>query len=329
MRPVLKLAALLSSLALSALSRPARAQDASQKASAEALFLEARNLLEAGRAAEACPKLEASQKLDPQLGTLLNLADCYERLGRTASAWALFREAEVLAQKRQEEERARVAKERVARLEQRLSRLIIHVPAAGHVPGLVVRRNGQPVDPAAWGAAVPVDPGKQTIEASAPGRRTWRTSVRVGSGPVTASVEVRPPAVEVRTPAVEADRPAKRQGRGRRRSPVRAVLLGGSAALAVGGIAVGAVYGIKASRAWNDSRDLCDGTACTSEEGAALTRDAARFADVATVAFAAGVAAASAAAILWWTWPRGELELEVGFSPADQEGSSFTLSGRF
>src|SRR5262245_40239679 len=48
-------------------------------ARAEAAFDKGRALLQQGRVAEACLELEESQRLDPGLGTQLNLADCYER----------------------------------------------------------------------------------------------------------------------------------------------------------------------------------------------------------------------------------------------------------
>jgi len=52
-----------------------------------------------GDYAAACPKLEESQRLDPALGTLLNLADCREQEGNVATAWSLFRDAESLARR--------------------------------------------------------------------------------------------------------------------------------------------------------------------------------------------------------------------------------------
>ena len=52
------------------------AQDA---AAARALFEQARKLLADGKPEQACPKLEESQRLDPGIGTLFNMADCHER----------------------------------------------------------------------------------------------------------------------------------------------------------------------------------------------------------------------------------------------------------
>ena len=73
---------------------PALAEtSASQRASAEALFQQATKLMDEKRYGEACEKLAGSQDLDPALGTMLYLADCYEHAGRSASAGALFHES--------------------------------------------------------------------------------------------------------------------------------------------------------------------------------------------------------------------------------------------
>src|SRR5262249_24412526 len=63
----------------------ARAETPEQ--AADRLFKEAEVLARAGRYAEACPKLEESERLDPGIGTQFNLADCYERTGRVAHAY--------------------------------------------------------------------------------------------------------------------------------------------------------------------------------------------------------------------------------------------------
>src|SRR5262249_12998089 len=134
---------------------PAGAQS---KALAEAAFKEARRLVRQGKVAEACPKFEASLKLDPAPGTQLNLADCYARLGRTASAWAIFVE---VAEKDTKAARAAEARRRAKALEPKLSRLTV---SAENADGLRVTRDGDDIT-ALLGVAVPVDPGRHVVAA--------------------------------------------------------------------------------------------------------------------------------------------------------------------
>jgi hypothetical protein len=74
-----------------ALQAGAQGKSGGNRAAAEALFNQGRDLMTAGKFTEACPKFEASQQLDPGLGTMLNLAECYEKTGRSSgggqSAW--------------------------------------------------------------------------------------------------------------------------------------------------------------------------------------------------------------------------------------------------
>src|SRR5262249_41463605 len=78
-------------LALGTHSSHALAQSANDQASR--LFEDARRLMSEGRFADACPLLAQSDLLDPAVGTKMNLAKCYESLGRTASAWRVWGEA--------------------------------------------------------------------------------------------------------------------------------------------------------------------------------------------------------------------------------------------
>src|ERR1044071_9483616 len=106
-----------------ALAQP-RAED---RVAAEGLFTDARRLMQEGDFESACPKLEASRRLEPGLGTTLNLGNCYEKLGRTASAWAEFRSAVAEAQRAGDAVRKSTAVKRAAALEARLTRLQINV----------------------------------------------------------------------------------------------------------------------------------------------------------------------------------------------------------
>jgi hypothetical protein len=84
---------LLWGFALLAPASRAVAQDGPNvKALAQSLFKEGRTLMTAGKTAEACDKFAESDRLDPEIGTHLNLAMCHETLGKTASAWVEFGE---------------------------------------------------------------------------------------------------------------------------------------------------------------------------------------------------------------------------------------------
>jgi serine/threonine-protein kinase len=185
------------------LATPVLAQPApDQKAAAQALFEQGRDLVEQRHFAEACPKLAESQKLDPGLGTMLWLADCLENNGQTASAWATFSEAASTAAVARDK-REQIARDRVKKLAGMLSRLTIQVPQDAAAQGLVVKRDGIDVGTAEWGLPVPVDPGVHSVAASAPGRTPWTTTVQLPLGPTTQQVTV--PLLETAEPVAGAD----------------------------------------------------------------------------------------------------------------------------
>ncbi len=168
---------------------PSRAlAQAEDQAGARAVFTEGKRLMKAGKYAEACPKLEAAQKLYSSAGILLNLGDCYEKSGRTASAWTRFGEAASVATRSNRSDDADEARRRQEALEPALVRLVIRVPS--RVPGLVVARDGVTLDEAIWDTTLPVDPGDHLVRAEAPGYEPWSTSVSVTRRGDTVTVKV-------------------------------------------------------------------------------------------------------------------------------------------
>lgn len=154
---------------------------AEASASAHSLFLSARAAMEKGSFEEACPKLEESMRLDPAIGTQLNLADCYERVGKVASAWAAFLDAASMAKTGRQAEREKLARHRAKVLEPRLPKLVIDADASAE-PAMDILRDGVTVGSATWGTAIVVDPGSHDIVASAPGKMSWRTLVDAKEG---------------------------------------------------------------------------------------------------------------------------------------------------
>ena len=165
------------SLSLSLQPRAANAQAPADKATAQSLFDEAKALMGQKRYGDACPKLAESMRLDAGLGTLLNLCDCYEKNGQTASAWASFVEAAELAHRAGQADREQLARQHAAALAPQLARLTVVVAKGAEAPGLEVTRNGQPLGKPTWGTPAPVDPGPYSIRATAPGKKPWTSSV--------------------------------------------------------------------------------------------------------------------------------------------------------
>jgi len=176
--------AILGALCASVLLARARAAWAGDDdvANAQVLFDEGRKLMAKRDYLAACPKLAESQRLSPAIGTEFNLGDCWEHLGRIASAWGAFLEVADMTHRRGEGEREQAARARAASLEPRLGRLVVDVPPSHRVADLEVRRDGEVVRPELWGVAVPVDGGDHRIEARAPGRRAWTSAVRTSDG---------------------------------------------------------------------------------------------------------------------------------------------------
>jgi hypothetical protein len=273
----------------------------SDKATAEALFTEGRRLMAEGSVAQACQKFEASQKLDPGVGTSLNLAECYERSGRTASAWAQFREAISLARATGSVDREQLARERADALEKRLARLTISVEGDAP-PGLEVRRDGARLDPAELGIAIPVDPGTHAVTASAPGRADFTTSVDVQGDGAQAAVKI--PALAAATLEPETAAPVAAAGvevsssSGSSQKTVAAIVAG----IGLAGVGVGAYFGLSAASTWDDAKSKCtDYPYGCGSEGKSLGDDANTQATMSTIGLGAGLALVTAGAVLWFT----------------------------
>jgi len=319
-----------------ALHAGAAGKSGGNRAAAEALFNQGRDLMTAGKFVEACPKFEASQQLDPGLGTMLNLAECYEKTGRTASAWAEYREAIPLARAAGSKARLDLATERAQALQERLSTLTIRAMSGDDAdPHLEVRRDGVTLQPAELGSPIPVDPGEHVVEAVAPGKQPWSSKVQVTGDSAKISVEIPklqassdsapPSATPAATPVVtttpDNSPPAmdKPSGAAQRTT---GLVFGG---VGVVGIGLGAFFGLQASSKWSDAKAKCtDYPYGCGAEGTDLRSSAHSQATVSTVAFVAGGALLATGVVLYLTAPSTKQNVAVGFGP----GSAF-VQGSF
>lgn len=288
-------AILLASVVLS----PARAlaQNADNKVQAEALFEEGRRLLDAKNFAAACPKLEASQKLDPGAGTLLNLAACYEGNGQLASAWVTYKDAAAAAQGRHPDW-ADQASKKADELKPKLSHLTVVVSQS--VPGLEVKRDGNVIAEGVLGAAMPVDPGTHRIDATAPGRVPFSTQVVIPASQGSATVTI--PVLGAQAgPATQTSVPSKA---GNTQRLLGVVVTG----VGVVGIGVGAVFGVLALGKKSSASNNCspDYTVCKTQDGIDDVNAAKSDGFVSTVTLIGGAAFATAGIVLYLTAPHAE-----------------------
>lgn len=291
---------LAAAVLLAALVTPAVAS-AGDKALAESLFQEGRKLIERKQYEQACAKFAASEAQDPSPGTLLNLGKCHEALGKTATAWATYKEAEALARNLSRAEQEKVAADRAAGLEPKLSRLRLDPPKTT-IKDLVVERSGTALSPDTFGIDAPVDPGTYAIKASAPGYEPWSTSVTVEGNAdkkVVAIPDLTPtpssmPAAHVEAPAA-ADTGVSSEG-GNSRQIIGWTLTGLGGVLLIGGGVMGIMTLSQASNAESDPA-LCPGKQCTpagrEEIDSANTKGM-----LANIGIGAGIVAAGAGIVL-------------------------------
>lgn len=273
----------------------AHAQSPGDEAIGLALFAEGRVLAAKDDFVHACQKFEGARSWAPWLGIDLNLADCYEHLGRTASAWVLFRKASDDAEKLADP-RARYARERADKLEPVLSHVVIEPDPAS--TGVEIRLDRKLVPPAALRVPLPVDPGEHLVEAVAAGNHSWATRATVDPG---ALVNVAVPRLAAeRSPPVEPIRAT----RPRRARSWLALSLGGAGVVVV---ASSLLLGLDAKLRYDEAlRGPCDAHLSCDSQGYAAIREARSRGDLATLVGGAGIATIGAAVIVYLRAPRDE-----------------------
>lgn len=140
------------------------APEPSLQTAAESLFLEGRKLLQAGKVEEACQRFADSRRIDPAVGTTMNLARCYLKLGRTASAWLLYRDSAAQARALGQTDREQHAVKELTQLEPELAKLQIELePQLKNEASLELLLDGSTLPMSAVGAELPVDPGEHEV----------------------------------------------------------------------------------------------------------------------------------------------------------------------
>jgi hypothetical protein len=290
-------------LALFFVATSANAQQLStaDQLAAEGLFQEAKALVSVGKMAEACPKFAESQRLDPQLGTLLYLATCHSQQGKTATAWAEYLDAVDQANRAHDTAREKIARERADKLYPQVPRVTLDIDQTNSQVEIAI--DGQASRVGA-GVPIPLDPGKHTIAVSAQGRKSWSQSIDVAAA---SQQTIKVPALEL-VPVIATPEPPKDKPQSVPESPPpqksSTLKWVGWGAVGVGVVAlgVGTVFGIKSLSDKGKSDDQCNPQGC-SQSGLDSYSDARNAAHVADVALIVGVVAVGAGVVILLTQP--------------------------
>ena len=302
-----------------------------QSPSAGELFKQGRALIKQNKFAEACEKFQKSQELDPQLGTLFNIAQCEEKIGKLASALAAYRE--VVAKDSNAQRRA-LAAEYQSKLEPRVAKIVVQIakPPASLVVTLDTPTGGKPIDP---NVPTEVDMGDYSVIARADGYRELSTKITVskegetttvplalalvhGAEPVTTQpAQPQPPPHETDTPHAHSSRATY-----------------GKIGVVVGGAAVagGVVLGVLANGAWSDAKAVCGGTTCPTQmqvdQANQHVNDARSYGNLSTAFVIGGLVVAGTGLALWLTAPTNEHAVRVEAS-SNITTTTLSLVGKF
>ena len=289
--------------ALAILPAVAVAQPSQNAMVAEGLFEDGQKLMTAGKIAEACEKFAASQKLDPAVGTQLNLAACHEKLGKTATAWLEFSEAYSQSTKQGDKQRMAFAKSHMDALDKVLYRIVIEVLKPHK--NLTVKLDGSELAREALGTGIPLDPGAHEVMVLQPGKKSWKRTLTGGSGG-TDRIEV--PELEDQEygfPKVEGQDQQQQQDQQPREQPKEEPKKTGTSPLlyagigvtgaGVGAAVVGVIFGFQAMDQASQRDKLCKGgTPCRDQRAFDLDYDARVNQTMSIVFLAAGGVAVAA-----------------------------------
>lgn len=305
-------------VALSASLASAQPEPAGSTALAEVIFQQARELFKQQQYAEACPRFAESQRLEPKLGTLLNLAVCHEKLGKIATAWAEYTSAATIAHREQRKDREDFAREQVAALERRIAHVSLQITAPP--ADLVISLDDQPLDHTALNTPLPIDPGAHRITATAPGKIAWSKTIEAPSERAEIPVSIpaleaaiapqslgpAPPAPTMPAPAptlVPLAQPAPVLAPPLEREDHRALIYGGFG-VGAAGVLVGAITGGIALAHAGTIRDTCGNNVCGANQQDAIS-SATTLANVSNVTFVVGALGAGAGVVgLFLSQPR-------------------------
>jgi len=237
---------------------------------------------------QACALLEQSLALNKDITTQFRLGECYEMIGRTASAWRQFDEVAQLAELAELRAKRRLAAEKATAIATKLMKVRLDLAVeAQRIVGLTVTLDGEPYPESRWGFPFRLDPGSHRFAASAPGYRDWQQEFRItqeGKTKVITLPALQPaePGSEQAEPEEESEEPdaPAPEGEGSLLGPVGLGIAGAGVVALVIGVGVGVAGKSRfddavASSSCDEARGVCNQDGLDEQDSALLMGDVA------------------------------------------------------
>ncbi|MDB4994735.1 MAG: uncharacterized protein JWM74_2167 [Myxococcaceae bacterium] len=311
-------------LAIAPLMLP-RVAHAAPTNEAERMFELGRQAATQGQYSTACNLFKESYRLDPAVGTLINLGDCEEHQGHPREALAWYEKA--FSRLSVTDDRMVLVQQRIQALENTGARLEIRT-GAGAPPETKVTLDGELVDPARLKTPILLPAGNHVVVATAVGYRGSRQGVSLKEGEAR-SLQVWPgPPLEEAVPTfVEAAPDTGRRDREARASTWRTV---GYSAGAVGlaSLWVGSITGFLALDRESLRAKNCNADNACNQTGYDAAQSGKTLATVSTVTVVAGGLALGVGAYLVLSNRAGSTQTAL-VPNASHEGGGMSLLHRF
>jgi hypothetical protein len=278
-----------------------------------------------GQYSTACNLFKESYRLDPAVGTIINLGDCEEHLGHPRDALAWYEKA--FSRLSVTDDRMTLVQERIQALEKTGARLEIRT-GAGAPAETKITLDGELVDPARLKTPILLPAGNHVVVATAVGYRGSRQGVSLKEGEARA-LQVWPgPPLEAAVPTfVEAAPDTGRRDREARASTWRTVGYSAGAA-GVASLWVGSLTGLLALDRESLRAKNCSAENVCNQTGYDAAQSGKTLATVSTVTFLAGGVALGVGAYLVLSNRAGAAQTAL-VPNASQQGGGMSLLHRF
>jgi tetratricopeptide (TPR) repeat protein len=336
--------------------------DAHADKQAEALFAQGKKAMAQKAFESACKAFEDSQRIEPLIGTQMNIGLCYEQWGKMASAHRAFRKAQRMAQAANDTRALKIG-ERAASLEPSLSLLQVRIPDNVNKSDVTVSVDDKGLTADLLTTDIAFEPGEHTLSYQVgsqpavqvalsfrPGKRYQESISQTSKGkdnsnhssdgksePTASGRKDRTKKTSTQgQPAgdIEDDGDNDTGSEVRTGSTQRIV---GLSLVGAGSVAMG-VSGYLAYAAKKDYknalRNNCAGNTMMCDDiGLATTKKARKDANLATVVFSAGLGTALAGGIVYMISPTAHAKMEQSamfVSPQiDSSGATIMVGGQF